>query len=134
MMTAVMMVMMRGDVYIFVYISAKQNKFCSLKKKKLTCLFFYREIAQMKHASAAVGMSGVADEDEDFQVVPVEKTSQFRIIFKTLYFKTLFLSLESNNTQYFIFFVQLYQRLCKSPLYLSERVKHWNISNTFFFF
>ncbi|KAG1925491.1 pre-rRNA 2'-O-ribose RNA methyltransferase FTSJ3 [Pimephales promelas] len=40
-----------------------------------------REIAQMKHASAAVGTRGVADEDEDFQVVPVEKTSQLRIIF-----------------------------------------------------
>lgn len=35
----------------------------------------------MKHASAAVGTRGAADEDDDFQVVPVEKTSQFRIIF-----------------------------------------------------
>lgn len=33
----------------------------------------------MKHASA-VDMGGLAD-DDDFQVVPVEKTSQFRIIF-----------------------------------------------------
>ncbi|XP_077082058.1 pre-rRNA 2'-O-ribose RNA methyltransferase FTSJ3 [Siphateles boraxobius] len=35
-----------------------------------------REIAQMKHASAAVGTRGAADEDDDFQVVPVEKTNK----------------------------------------------------------
>ncbi|KAK9967123.1 hypothetical protein ABG768_001539 [Culter alburnus] len=34
-----------------------------------------REIAQMKHASATVGMEGLAD-DDDFQVVPVEKTNK----------------------------------------------------------
>lgn len=34
-----------------------------------------REIAQMKHASAAVGTGGAA-EDDDFQVVPVEKTNK----------------------------------------------------------
>lgn len=41
MTAAMMMVMMRGDVYIFVYISAKQNQFRSQKKKKTKVFFFF---------------------------------------------------------------------------------------------
>ncbi len=43
-------------------------------------IFSDREIVQMKQASAAVGESGATD-DDNFQVVPVEKISQLRIVF-----------------------------------------------------
>lgn len=46
MTAAMMMVMMRGDVYIFVYISAKQNQFRSQKKK--TCFFFFFSTGKLR--------------------------------------------------------------------------------------
>lgn len=46
-------------------------------------LFSDSEIARMKHASAAVDASGEMD-DDNFQVVSVEKISQLRIVFNIL--------------------------------------------------
>lgn len=67
---------MKGETYIFLLILMLLYLILFAKKD----FFPDREIAQMKQASAAVGASGALD-DDDFQVVSVEKISQLRIVF-----------------------------------------------------
>lgn len=68
--------MMKGETYIFLLILM----LLYLILFAIKGFFPDREIAQMKQASAAVGASGALD-DDDFQVVSVEKISQLRIVF-----------------------------------------------------